>query len=174
MTANPTPEWAKSAYPGVRVDQPTTIPLTVHGETSHPLAILIARLAPLAVAVSEHLDELGEQDTTDLGDIVRDLHKLRRSVETIEEDAIIAMRAAGASWADLANSLDVTRASARERHGRIEAAHAQGLNVEGAAQAAAERAAARGLTSSADVVIVTGTAQVGRVISRITYTNDQD
>lgn len=132
MTTTPDPgtHWTDQHVRGITPGQDVTIPITVNAD-DHPAAILIARLAPLAVAAYRH--DLDDLDKARLYYLLNDIRKLAAAAEVLEEDLVLRYRAAGASWAELGAALDAPRETARSRHAAIVKANARGLNLRGAA-----------------------------------------
>lgn len=150
------PEWTEKRIHGISYGEPTSIPLTVSGG-DHPGAILIALHAPRALAAYLHHDELGDLSEDELYSLLNDVRKLAAAAESIEQELIVRLRGAGASWATLGAALDVTRSAAREKFGRIEAARERGLNLRGTEEAderpATEEARTADLSRRIDQVI---------------------
>ncbi|SHN48198.1 AsnC family protein [Cryptosporangium aurantiacum] len=101
--------------------RPLKVALTVTAD-GHPDAPVVARLAGQIVTDLQHYGEFDDLNAGELGIALADVVVLLHTLRALEEDLIVRMRDAGASWAELGARLGVARATAKERYERIVAA----------------------------------------------------
>lgn len=123
---------------------------------AHPTAVMLAGSLERLMTAAIHARELDQLTEGQAYSLLNDVRRAANAAQSIEEDLILALRAAGASWATLASALDTGRSAAKERHDRIARAARRGLNTRGLDDTEAEEYDQTVIDDSATVIITTG------------------